>query len=174
MKKTIKNSVDFFTLYRSNQFKKFLFSWTIAVFAAFSIISFIHGGIDTRGLMASVANITELPPLDANLVLKKQGNVLSVIFGAKASKVDRIDLNLLSDPTRIHSLESSHKAVTILGKKEEWAYHISINMAGIDLSPGTHIADMIIHIDEWTAIALTDAEFLSESTRYNMTSTVEY
>lgn len=69
--------------------------------------------------MASVANITELPPLDANLVLKKQGNVLSVIFGAKASKVDRIDLNLLSDPTRIHSLESSHKAVTILGKKEE-------------------------------------------------------
>lgn len=119
MKKTIKNTVDFFTLYRSNQFKKYLFSGSIAIFAAFSIISFIHGGIDTRGLMASVSSITELPPLEANLILKKEGTTLSIIFGSKASKVDRIDLNLLSDPTRIHSLESDHKAITILGKKEE-------------------------------------------------------
>lgn len=173
MKKTIQKTTDFFALYRSSQFRKFIFSWSIAVFAAFSIVSFIHGDIDTRGLMASVASLTEAPPLDANLILKQQGNNLSVIFGAQASKVDRIDFNLLSDPARFHSLQSSHKSITILWQQELWTYHVSIDMQGVDITSGAQIANLDISIDVWTPIAITDAEFTSSGQRYNMTSKIE-
>lgn len=46
MQKNIKKTTDFFKLYRTNQFHKYVMSASIAVFAAFTIVSFGHGDVD--------------------------------------------------------------------------------------------------------------------------------
>ena len=75
MQKTLKNipkkTLDFFALYRSSQFRKYFLSGSIAVVMAFSIVSVSHGDVDMQGLMASVANISEVPHFDADLILQR-------------------------------------------------------------------------------------------------------
>lgn len=72
-----------------------------------------HGDIDMGSLMASVASVTEAPRLDADLVMTRNDQSISITFGAKAKKVDQIEFSLLSDPTRFHSLTSNQSSVRI-------------------------------------------------------------
>ncbi len=76
MQKTLKNfpkkSLDFFSLHRWYQLRKYFFSGSIAVVMAFSIVSVSHGDVDMQGLMASVANVSVAPRLDADLILKRE------------------------------------------------------------------------------------------------------
>lgn len=170
MKKLLKSPVDFFARYRSSQIRKYFLSGSIAIFVAFSFVSIIHGGIDTRGLMASVASVTEAPRLEADLILKRDGGNLTFIFGANAKKVDHIDFTLLSDPAKFKSLTSSESTVTITGQQEIGAYHVSVNTQGRDIVSGTQIANLIAVIDAGVPLALTDTEFVSEGQRYSMTN----
>jgi hypothetical protein len=52
--------------------------------------------------------------MEADLIVEKKANQVSLIFGAKAEKVDRIELTLLSDPTRLRSLSSTNPDVSIV------------------------------------------------------------
>jgi hypothetical protein len=60
----------------------------------------MHGDVDMQGLMASVENITEAPRLEADIIMKRDNNSLSIIFGANAKNVDQVEFTLLSDPSK--------------------------------------------------------------------------
>ncbi len=66
-----------------------------------------------NSLMASVASVTEAPRSDADIIMTRQDQIISITFGAKAKKVDQIEFSLLSDPTRFHSLTSNQSFVRI-------------------------------------------------------------
>ncbi len=174
MQKTLKNipkkTLDFFALYRSSQFRKYFLSGGIALVMAFSIVSVSHGDVDMQGLMASVANVSEVPHFDADLILQRDWSNISLIFGANAKKVDKIDFTILSDPTRFRSLKSTNIAVHIIGDAEMGAYHVNIDMFGKDILPWTRIADLTATIDTGAPIALTDTQFVSGGQRYTITS----
>ncbi len=114
MQKTIKKTTDFFSLYRSSQLRKTFLSGGIAVFAAFSIVTLSHGDVDMQGLMASVASVSNTQHYDADLIMTRQNNVLSITFGAKATKVDQVNFTLLSDPAKFKSLTSTDATVSII------------------------------------------------------------
>ena len=170
MQKTIKKTTDFFSQYRSSQLRKYFLSGGIAVFAAFSIVSISHGDIDMQGLMASVANVSNTQHYDADLIMVRHDNVLSITFGAKASHVDQVDFTLLSDPTRCKSLTSTNPDVHITGEKETGAYHVTIDIHGSDIAPGASLAELVAEIESGVPIALTDTEFISGGQRYSITN----
>ncbi len=170
MQKTIKKTTDFFSLYRSSQIRKYCLSGGIAVFTAFSLVSFSHGDIDMQGLMASVANVSDTKHYDADLIMSRSGSILSLTFGTRASKVDQVAFTLLSDPTKFTSLTTTSPSVHIIGQPEMGTYHISIDMHGADIAPGTTIAELVAGIVPGTPIALTDTEFMSAGQRYSITS----
>ncbi len=64
--------------------------------------------------MASVSSVAEAPRMEADLIVEKKANQISLVFGAKAEKVDRIQLSLLSDPTRLRSLSSTNPDISIV------------------------------------------------------------
>ncbi|MBX9808785.1 hypothetical protein K2X92_00135 [Candidatus Gracilibacteria bacterium] len=170
MQKTIKKTTDFFTSYRANQLRKTFVSGGIAVFAAFSIVSVIHGDVSMEGLMASVENVTETPRLEADIIMKRSGNSLSLVFGAKGKKIDQIQFTLLGDPTKFRSISNSNPDITILDQKDMGTYHVQVNFDGRDVAVGTVIADLIIDSDSNSPIAITDTEFVSGGQRYALTS----
>lgn len=170
MKKIHTSHTDFFALYRSSQIRKYFLSGGIALFMAFTFVSTINGGIDTRGLMASVASVTEAPRLEADLIMKRDGGNLIFTFGANAKKVDRIEFTLLSDPAKFKSLTSSDTAIKITGQQEIGTYHVRINTQGRDIVSGTQIATLLAGIDAGVPLAITDTEFVSEGQRYSMTN----
>jgi hypothetical protein len=118
MQKNIKKTTDFFKLYRTNQIHKYIMSGGIAVFAAFGIVSFYHGDFDMKGLMASVATVTEVPRSEADFIMTQKDASLIFTFGATAKKVDQIRFTLLSDPTRLDSISSNNKAIQITSEKD--------------------------------------------------------
>ena len=79
-KKLPKKTIDFFSTYRYSQIRKYFFSLGIAVFVSFSLVSIFHGDINMNDLMASVANVTEEPRYDADLILTRQDKNLSITF----------------------------------------------------------------------------------------------
>lgn len=170
MKKTQKIQTDFFALYRSSQIRKYFFSTSIAVFFAFVFVSSINGWIDTRGLMASVASVTEAPRLEADLIMKREWEKLVFTFWANAKKVDRIEFLLLSDPTKFRSLSSNDSNVTVTGQWEIGTYRVSIDLQGNNIASGMQVATLIAGIDAGVPIAITDSEFISEWQRYSLTS----
>ncbi len=161
MQKNHPKTTDFFSAYRSSQLHKYLFSGGIAVFVAFSFVSLIHSGIDPRGLMASVAGVTEMPLYDADLIMTRENNSLIFTFGTRAQAVDTVDFTLLGDPSRLHAITSNNPGVRITGQSDIGVYHISIDMYGRDISVGTRIADLTSSIDNGATISLSDTQFVS-------------
>lgn len=170
MQKNIKKPTDFFRLYRSNQFHKYIMSGSIAVFAAFTIVSVYHWDIDMEWLKASVSSVTEAPRSDADIIMTRKDDTLVFTFGAKATKVDQIQFTLLSDPARLHLLVSNNSAVHIASEKDTGLYSISIDMHGSDITPGTTIAELSVNMDPGTPIAITDTEFVSGGQKYSLTN----
>jgi hypothetical protein len=173
MKKTIAKTKDFFSMYRTNEIRKVFFSGWIAVFAAFSMVWLYHGDIDMNWLMASVSSVAETPRMEADLIVEKKANQVSLIFGAKAEKVDRIELTLLSDPTRLRSLSSTNPDVSIVSDVANWAYQIAIDTHGKDISTGTVVADFVADMQEGAPFILSDTVFVSNGSRYAITSKSE-
>lgn len=169
MQKNTHNSTDFFKQFRSAQIHKYLFSGGIAVFAAFSVVSFIHSDIDPRGLMASVAGVTA-PQYAADIVMTRQDGSIVLTFGKQAQVVDTIDLTLLGDPTRLHTITAASPDIRIESQPEMGVYHISINMHGRDVTTGTQVASLMAQIDTGAALALSDTEFVSGGQRYSLSN----
>ena len=65
--------------------------------------------------MASVAQISQSPQYDADVVLQRSGNIVKIVFGATAEHVDRISFHLMSDPTLVHTLMASGSTVQAEG-----------------------------------------------------------
>jgi len=130
----------------------------------------IHGDIDTRGLLASVASITDSPRLEADLMMQRDVSNLVFTFGANAKKVDRIEFTLLADPTRLRWLTSNNPDITITPEPEIGTYHVSVHMHGSDITVGTQIATLTADSDPDTTIALIDTEFESEGQQYSITN----
>ena len=170
MQKNHPKTTDFFSAYRSSQIHKYLFSGGIAVFVAFSFVSIIHSDIDPQGLMASVAGVTETPQYDADLVMTRENSSLIVTFGTRAQAVDTVDLTLLGDPNRLHSITSTHPDVRIVGQSDMGVYHVSVDMHGRDITAGTRIAALTASIDTGAAFSLSDTQFVSGGQRYSMSN----
>lgn len=170
MQKSTKKYTDFFTSYRNNQLHKTFVSGWIAVFAAFSIVSVMHGDVDMQWLMASVENITEAPRLDADIIMKRSNNSLSITFGANAKNVDQVEFTLLSDPTKLRWITINNPDIIVIENKEMGTYHIKVVTHKKNLTPGTLLAQLWVDIDSNTPIAISDTEFISDGQRYALTS----
>ncbi len=120
--------------------------------------------------MASVANVSDTPHYDADLIMSRQGTTLIFTFGSAAQKVDRIDFTLLGDPMRLHSLTATSPDIRITGQTEMGVYHMSIDMHGRDIQPGTRVADLISMIDTGSVLAISDTQFVSGGQRYSMSN----
>ncbi|MBC7503683.1 hypothetical protein H7169_01830 [Candidatus Gracilibacteria bacterium] len=170
MKKTHLKTTDFFSMYRSSQFRKYAFSGGIAIFVAFSFISLINSDIDTRGLMASVSNISETPHYDADLIMTREDSRLDFMIGSRANSVETIDLTLLGDPARLHSLTAMSPDIRVISQTEMGVYHISIDMHGRDIVAGTQVASLIAHMDTGAVLVIADTQFVSGGQRYSMSN----
>ena len=174
MQKTIKKTKDFFSLYRIHEVKKIFFSGWIAAFTAFVIVWWYHGDIDLNWLSASVASIAEVPRMEADLIIQKNTiNNISLVFGAKAEKVDHIQFSILSDPTRLRSLSSNNPDIIIISDTINWSYNININMHGRDITTGTIVAELIVDMEENTPLILSDTVFMSNGQKYALTNKSE-
>lgn len=144
MQKNTHKNTDFFKEFRSTQIHKYLFSGGIAVCTAFSLVSIFHSDIDTSGLMASVAQISAVPVVyPADLIMSRSPKgVISLVFGAHAKKVDRIEFSLLGDPNRLHSVATKNPDIQIVGQSEIGVYRVSVDMHGRDIVAGTQVADL--------------------------------
>ena len=125
------------------------------------------------GLMASVSNVVEAPKLEADIIMSHESNMLSIVFGTKAEKVDQIEFTLLGDPSRLQSLVSTTANIQISSQPDMGAYRVVIQTNGQDLSPSQKIADLKIDVDTETPLALTDTVFVSGGQRYNLTNKVQ-
>ena len=173
MQKTHHKTTDFFSLYRSRQLRKYALSGGIAVFVAFASVSFINSPLDMNGLMASVANVSSevgTQHYDADLVMTREDSSLIVTFGTRAQAVDTINLTLLGDPSRLHTITSINPDVRIVGQSDMGVYHVSIDMHGRDIAVGTRIAELTVSIDTGTTLSLSDTQFVSGGQRYSMSN----
>lgn len=85
----------------------------LAILFSLSIV-FVTQDVDTRGLMASVANVAQNQVFDADLTLQiANDQTLKVVVGKTMQKVDKIGLLIISDPEKITSLSASNPAVLI-------------------------------------------------------------
>lgn len=123
-----------------------------------------------QGLMASVANVKKGPHYDADIIMNRENTSLIFTFGSTAYKVDRIDFTLLGDPTRFHSISSTDANIQIIGQADMGVYHVSVDMHGRDINPGTRVADLISVVDMGSALAITDTQFVSGGQRYSLSS----
>ncbi len=104
------------------------------VFIAFGLVSMSHTS-DMRGLMASVSEIAQ-PQYDADIVMKRVGDTVSIIMGKSAQKVDTISLRLLSNPA--DALVLTPSAGTVVDETEG-AYLYVRSYASEDITTGTVI-----------------------------------
>ncbi|MBC7498483.1 hypothetical protein H7170_02455 [Candidatus Gracilibacteria bacterium] len=170
MQKNTHKNTDFFKEFRSAQIHKYLFSGGIAVFAAFGFVSLIHSDIDPRGLMASVVNVSNVPHYDADIMMTRQDDNITFTLGTRAQTVDMIDLTLLGDPSRLHSVTTVSPDIRIIGQSERGVYHVSIDMHGRDIIAGTQIGTLTASIDTGATLSLSDTQFVSGGQRYSLSS----
>jgi hypothetical protein len=123
-----------------------------------------HTG-DTRGLMASVAQIAQ-PQYDADIVMERKGDTIRLIMGKTAQKVDTISLRFLSNPA--DTLMLIPNAGTIVDETEG-VYFFVRSYDSRDVAAGTIIASFS-DIPSDAPIALTDTEFESGGVKYSLTS----
>ena len=107
---------------------------------------------------------------DADLVMTRENTTLIFTFGSTAQKVDRIDFTLLGDPARFHSVSSTDTGIEIVGQAEMGVYHVSVDMHGRDIKPGTRVADLISVGDTGSVLAISDTQFVSGGQRYSLSS----
>jgi hypothetical protein len=94
--------------------------------------------------MASVAEInTPSVVYPADLIMSRSSTgVISLVFGAHAKKVDRIEFSILGDPSRLHSVATKNPDIQIVGQSEIGVYRVSVHMHGRDIVAGTQVADL--------------------------------
>ena len=102
--------------------------------------------------------------------MTQQDSTLTLTFGTRAERVDTVDLTLLGDPTRLHSLSATSPDIRVTGQGEMGVYHVSIDMHGRDIAAGTHIADLAVSLDTGATLAISNTQFVSGGQRYSITN----
>jgi len=132
------------------------------IFIAFGLVSMSHTG-DMRGLMASVSEIAQ-PQYDADIVMERKGDTLTLIMGKEAQKVDTVSFRLLSNPA--DGIVFVPSIGTIIDETEG-SYLFVRSYSSEDLSIGTVIVSFS-GIPQDAPVAITDTEFVSWWVRYSM------
>ena len=158
------NFSDFFDRYHRARTQMYVIPALLGMAIAFGTVSMAHTG-DMRGLMASVAQVAQ-PQYDADLVMKYTSHGVEIIMGRAATAVDTIELRLLTDPS--DKVVFAPSSGTVVREGEGMTAFVR-SFAHIDVAAGTVIATFP-GIDAKNPIALTDAEFTSEGSRYSLTS----
>ncbi len=168
MKKTKATFSDFFARYHKANFERIIFSFGIALVFSFAFVSFIHGGIESRGLMASVAQIAD-SRYGADIVLERTTDGADIVLGTSATDVSTISLTLLSDPEKLIWLTSSDALI----QGGNGVYQISRAYKNETLSPGTVIAHLVFSQNGTAPVTISDTVLESDSVKYNLTSEVK-
>jgi hypothetical protein len=96
---------DFFGEYKKASLEKLFLSASFSLLFAFSVVSVYHGGIDTRGLLASVAEVAA-SRYGADVVIERKSDGIDIVLGTSATEVKNISFTLLSDPERLLNISS--------------------------------------------------------------------
>lgn len=120
--------------------------------------------------MASVVNVSNVPHYDADIMMTRQDDNITFTLGTRAQTVDMIDLTLLGDPSRLHSVTTVSPDIRIIGQSERGVYHVSIDMHGRDIIAGTQIGTLTASIDTGATLSLSDTQFVSGGQRYSLSS----
>ena len=168
MKKTKATFSDFFARYHKANFERIIFSFGIALVFSFAFVSFIHGGIDSRGLMASVAQVADTR-YGADIVLERTADGADIVLGTSATNVSNISLTLLSDPEKLLLVKGSDALV----QGGSGVYQISRSYKNETLSPGTVIARLVFSQNGTAPVTMSDAILESDGVQYNLTSKTE-
>ena len=96
---------DFFGEYKKASLEKLFLSASFSLLLAFSVVSVYHGGIDTRGLLASVAEVAD-SRYGADVVIERKSDGIDIVLGTSATEVKNISFTLLSDPEKLLNLSS--------------------------------------------------------------------
>lgn len=115
--------------------------------------------------MASVSEIAQ-PQYDADIVMERKGDVVTLIMGKTAQKVDTISLRLLSNPA--DAIVFAPSAGTIVDETEG-VYLFVRSYGSEDIVSGTVIATFT-GVPSDAPIALTDTEFVSGGVKYSLTN----
>lgn len=122
--------------------------------------------------MAQVGQLTKSSQYDADLILKKSENTLTIILGSTAEEVDSIGFTLLSDPTRFDSVTSVDPNIAI-SFLSEGMFRIVKKFDTETIPAGTTIAVLqtTSHIE--VPINMIDTEFTSGWVKYALTNKSE-
>jgi hypothetical protein len=120
--------------------------------------------------MASVANVTSSTRYDADIVMTRATEHIILTLGTRASSVDRINLTLLGDPTRLRGIATTDADIAISSQPDMGVYKISIDGHGRDIPAGTRIADLIGDMESSAPLTLSDTEFVSGGMRYSLSN----
>ena len=115
--------------------------------------------------MASVSEIA-MPQYEADIVMERKGDTLTLIMGKTAEKVDTISLRLLTNPN--DAIKFVPSAGTIIDETEG-AYLFIRSYTSQDISAGSVIVSFS-GISSDVPVALTDTEFASAGVKYSLTS----
>jgi hypothetical protein len=164
MKNKAPESSDFFDRYRRARMFAYILPGFFGAFIALWLVSMTHTS-DTRGLMASVAQIAQ-PQYGADIVMERNGDTIRLIMGKTAQKVDTISLRFLSNPA--DALVFIPSTGTVVDEAE--GVYLYVRLYGSeDVTAGTVIATFS-GVPSDAPIALTDTEFESGGVKYSLTS----
>jgi hypothetical protein len=69
--------------------------------------------------MASVAGLTPSTQYDADIIMTRPtSSQVSLVFGARATAVDSIELTLLGDPSRLRTITSTDPTIRIMSQPD--------------------------------------------------------
>ncbi len=110
---------DFFTRYRESRKEHYIMPAILGVALSFGIVATYTGTtIDLGSIQANVleANTPKLH-YDADLIVERNGSILTLRIGKDAQNIDSLTFSLLGDPSVLKSLSSSESSTTILGNE---------------------------------------------------------
>lgn len=132
--------VDFFARYHRDKIIHALPSVFVAFVFSFFVVASWNGGVDTRMMMASVAQVAA-QKYDADIVLVRSGDGVDIVFGGQATHVDEVRFTLLGDPEKIQSIKSSD---AIIEQGEPGMYVFSRKYESTSLMPGARLAHIVL------------------------------
>ncbi len=105
---------DFFSEHSHAKVRGTILSVMFALVLSVSAVM-VTQDVDTRGLMASVANVANQRTYDADLILEAQtGGIIDIVIGSEIRSPERVTFTLLSDPEKFTSLTTKDTRAEIV------------------------------------------------------------
>lgn len=161
---------DFFTRYRQSQKNPIVLPAIFALLISISIVGTMKewSNFSLGNISASVIEgVKNTPQYDADLLVERTGNDITLRIGKNAKNVESLSLAFLSDPTRFRGVSSTDSYTRIISDEPGNA-KIEIMLAGKDLSAGEILTTLHADIDADTPLAPIDAKFISAWVEYSL------